>query len=720
MSDSPLFSESWHLVAGMKPSLRPEVRVRRQTYRGRLWYVLGDPYTHRFFRITPEARVFLERLDGRLTVEQAWADAMGDDPDAAPGQEEVIQVLAQLFQAGLLRSEQPLESLRLAQHGRKQRLQAVRAQLLNFLFLRIPLWDPDRTLNALAPLWRWIVGPVGAGIWILGVTIGFAHVVGRGEGWFAQTQGVLAPQNLLWLYATWVVVKFFHELGHAVVCKRYGGEVHVMGVMLMVFTPFPYVDASAAWFFRERWKRVLTGAGGMLAEVFVAAIAAVIWANTSPGVVHQIAYNVMFLASVSTLLFNLNPLLRFDGYYILSDLVDTPNLHGQSHRQLTYWVERHGFGLTRARPAARTPREAFWLTTFGLAAAAYRVFVLGLILVFLSDRFLGLGLIIATLGFVLWIVGPVVKFSRYVATAPQLARVRQRAVGVTLAAAGVVGLGLFVLPFPRHFRAPGVVRAQPAWEIVSGVEGRLAEIVAEPGQPVAAGDLLVRLANPDLELEARRVEGAIAENEARRALALQRAPAFVRPLDERLAALAERRAELQRQVQQLEVRAPSAGLWSAPLLMQANGLLVPRGTLLGRVIGVGERRFVAVVAQEDASELFGRDIRGTEARVEGVAGAVLTGRELRVVPAERRRLPTPALGWMAGGAVQVRADDRQGVETVEPYFEVSFALPAPGVGEDARPWHERSGVARFALPWEPLGWQAWRSLRQLLQRRSGA
>lgn len=720
MTDSPLFSESWHLVAAMKPALRPEVRLRRQTYRGRLWYVLGDPYTHRFFRITPEARAFLERLDGRVTVEQAWTDAMADDPDAAPGQEEVIQVLAQLFQAGLLRSEQPLESLRLAQHGRRQRLQAVRSQLLNFLFLRIPLWDPDRVLNALAPVWRLVVGPVGAAVWVLGVVIGLGHVVGRGEGWLAQTEGVLSPNNLLWLYATWVVVKFFHELGHAVVCKRFGGEVHVMGLMLMVFTPFPYVDASAAWYFRERWKRVLTGAGGMAAEVFLAAIAAVVWANTSPGVVHQVAYNVMFLASVSTLLFNLNPLLRFDGYYILSDLVDTPNLHGQSHRQINYWVERHAFGLTRARPVGRTPREAFWLTTFGVSAAAYRVFVLGLILIFLSERFLGLGFVIAVLGFALWIVGPVIKFLRYVTTAPQLARVRKRALGVTAATAALLALVLFVLPFPRHFRAPGVVRAQATWEVLSGVEGRLAEVVAEPGQSVRAGDLLVRLANPDLELDMKRLDGAIAENQARRAMAMQRAPAFLRPLDERIAALTAHRAELARQLQTLEVRAPGDGLWSAPLLTQATGLLVPRGTLLGRVVGAGERKFVAVVAQDDASELFGRDLRGAEARIEGAAAAVLTGSELRVVPAERRRLPTPALGWMAGGSVQVRGGDQQGTETVEPYFEVSFTLPAPGVGEDARAWHDRSGVARFALPWEPLGWQAWRGLRQLLQRRTGA
>lgn len=718
MSDSPLFSESWHLVAGMRPALRPEVRLRRQTYRGRLWYVLGDPYTHRFFRITPEARAFLERLDGRLTVEQAWADAMADDPDAAPGQEEVLQVLAQLFQAGLLRSEQPLESLRLAQHGRKQRLQIVKSQLLNFLFLRIPLWDPDRALNALAPLWRWIVGPIGAIAWAAMVLVGFAHVIGRAGGWVAQTEGVLAPGNLAWLYVTWVVVKFFHELGHAVVCKRFGGEVHVMGVMLMVFTPFPYVDASAAWYFRERWKRVLTGAAGMIAEVFLAAIAAVIWANSSPGVVNQVAYNVMFLASVSTLLFNLNPLLRFDGYYMLSDWFDTPNLHGQSTRQLTYLVDRHAFGLARARPVARTPREGFWLAAFGLGSGGYRVFVLGLILLFLADRFFGLGLIISVLGLALWVLGPLGKFFVYVASSPKLVRVRKRAVGVTAGALAVLALLLFVLPFPRHFRAPGVVRADPAWEVLADTDGRVAEIVAEPGRPVHAGDLLVQLENRDLRLELRRIEGALAENQARRALALQRSPAFVRPLDERLATLAQRRAELEKLVQALEIRAPGDGVWSAPLLTQAKGLAVPRGTLLGRVVGPGQRRFVAVVSQEDAGELFGRDLRGAEARVAGEAAVELEGRDLRVIPAERRRLPTPALGWQAGGSVQVRADDQQGTTTVEPYFEVSFMLPATG-GPDARVWHDRSGVARFALPAEPLGWQAWRSLRQLLQRRLG-
>ncbi len=142
--------------------------------------------------------------------------------------------------------------------------------------------------------------------------------------------------NLVLLYLGLIFIKTVHEFGHAIFCRKYGGEVHVMGVMLMIFTPMPYVDATSSWSFRERYKRVLVGAAGMIVELFVAALATFVWAKTAPGTLHSLAYNMMFVASVSTLIFNINPLLRFDGYYILSDLIEIPNLNQRATGQLTH------------------------------------------------------------------------------------------------------------------------------------------------------------------------------------------------------------------------------------------------------------------------------------------------------------------------------------------------------------------------------------------------
>lgn len=716
MSAPLIFSDSWHLISGQKFSLRPEIRIRRQTYRGRLWYVLGDPYAHRFFRVSPETYRLLERLEGKSTVESAWLDVVSSFPDEAPGQQEVLRVLNQLFQAGLLRAETPLESERLFRLMSRERSRAVQMRWLQFLFMRIPLWDPDRLLNRGRRLVDWGIGLPGAILWSAVVLVGALQVLGRSELLVSEGEGVLAPNNIGWLYLTWVFVKFFHELGHAAVCKRYGGEVHVMGVMLLVFTPFPYMDASSAWAFRERWKRVLTGAAGMVFEVFLAGIAAVIWARTSPGLAHQLAYNVMFLASVSTVLFNINPLLRFDGYYILSDLLDSPNLHQRSGRQLLHCVERYLFGLKDSESVALSRREAFWLPTFAVGSGVYRILVLGVILLFLAERFLGIGLVLAAVGLILWLVVPLGRALVYLFSEPRLGRRRSRALLVALSSLGLLFVFLFGVPFPHHFRSPGVVRSPVAREVISEVEGRIASVHVESGQRVSRGDLLIRLINPDLLYEVQRVEAALDEVEARRSLAMEKAPAYIAPLDARKAALEERLLRLKDDVAALDIRAPVDGMWSAPILWQAEGLITPRGTRLGVVVPEKAFRFVAVTSQEDASNLLGGRMLGSEMRLYGQAEYDLRGSDIRIAPAEFRELPTPSLGWKGGGSVQVRANDDSGTETIEPWFEVSFALPD---SEWVDLCHLRSGVARFDLEPEPLGTQWVRRLRQLLQRRLG-
>ena len=151
---------------------------------------------------------------------------------------------------------------------------------------------------------------------------------------------VLAVENLLVMWLCFPVVKFLHELGHAYAVKNGGGEVHEMGIMLLVFTPVPYVDASAASGFRSKWRRALVGAAGMLTEILIAAVFIVVWVAAEPGWLRAIAFNVGLSAGVSTVIFNANPLLRFDGYYILSDLIEVPNLGARGNQYWRYLLER--------------------------------------------------------------------------------------------------------------------------------------------------------------------------------------------------------------------------------------------------------------------------------------------------------------------------------------------------------------------------------------------
>ena len=335
--ERPTFSESWYRVADLHPRLRSTVQIHRQHFRGRTWHVVQDPTSNQFFRLNESAYHFVGMLDGLRTVGEVWRVCNEELGDSAPTQNEAVQLLGQLYTSNLLLGDLPPDAQTLFERYRKRVRREIQGRLVSFLFIRIPLLDPDHFLDSFVGVFGRVFTLFGFVLWIALMATGVYFLTGRSAELFDRANKVFDPNNLLWLYASFVLVKAFHEFGHAFSCKKFGkdagsgGEVHVMGIMLLVFMPLPYVDASSAWALRRKYRRVIVGTAGMMVELGIAALAAIIWASTAQGApIHKIAYNVMFIASVSTLLFNANPLLRYDGYYILSDLLEIPNLAQRS------------------------------------------------------------------------------------------------------------------------------------------------------------------------------------------------------------------------------------------------------------------------------------------------------------------------------------------------------------------------------------------------------
>ncbi len=709
-----LFSESWHLVAPLRITLRYNLDVRRQVLRGDVWYLFHDELNNQFYRIRPATHAFLMRLDGRRTVEEVWRESLVLDPENTPGQQEIVQLVAQLAEASLIQSERAGDGLRQFKLRQEKREKLLRTQILNFFFIRLPLFDPDAILSRLSFVGRAAVSPFGALVWAL--TVGFGLKMAF-ENWGAlsdRTQGILAPANLGWLYAVSVLLKLWHELGHGLVCKRFGGQVRTFGVMFMVFVPLPFVDASAAYGFRERHKRVLTGAAGVMAELFAASLALLVWTKTGQGLANQIAYNVIFLASVSTIVFNGNPLLRFDGYFVLCDLLATPNLAQRSTFQLKWLLERFVFDIPRLVPVERTRKAIGWLAAYGIASGVYKMIVLWAILLFIGDQLFGLGIGLALLGVIFWGGGPLYQFGRYLFTDPRLEVRRNRALGIVGAFVVAVLVFLFLIPMPHRFKMPGVVRMEPSAQIVPVTDGRIAELFSAPGAEVVAGQPLLRLEN--LELEGKRIalQEAIEETEARRRFAREALPSVLSALDKRLESVRTQLADVERRCDGLVVRAPNPGHWAADGVDYAQGQWVPRGFSLGQVVGTEKASFSAIVSQDEAAGLFSDPISRVEIRVRGQAGRTLRAVSFKVLPGDQRRLPTAALGWAAGGDIKVDEEQRDAATTTEPFFEVIAELPR---NTDVALLHLRGGVAKFVLTPRPLALQWWRSLRQLLKKR---
>jgi len=708
------FSDSWHRIAGLRITLRSTVHVKRQFFRGDKWYLLHDPFNNTFFRIRPEAYQFVSQLRPDKTVEEVWEETLKKTPKFAPGQEDVLRLLTSLYYSNLLFFERSVDSENLFKRYHKRRQREIRSKAMSIMFIRIPLFDPDHFLKRIMILIRMCLSPFGLVVWLSMVGFGIKKVIENLDLATQQAQGILSPDNLILLYLGLVVVKAIHEFAHAAVCRRFGGEVHTMGVMLMVFTPLPYMDATSSWMFRSRAKRILVGSAGMLAEVFVAAIAAVVWANSGAGTLHSLAYNIMFIGSVSTILFNINPLLRFDGYYILSDLIDMPNLHLHANRQMKHLVEKYPFGVKTSQSPAKDRKEAWILVGFGVLSTVYRVVVFTGILLFVADKFLVIGLIMALICIVAWGVIPPLKFMTYLFSSPVLQKTRTRAILVTAFIFVLMAGFLGMVPLPNRFRSPGIIESENYTQVVTGAPGYIEESCVMSGKPVKKGGLLIRLNNHDLDLEIRMAQAQKLEIMALEQKAESEMISDLEPIRKRRETIEKKLNDLEMTRNQLMVRARQDGIWISPNIDQIVGAWVERGAAVGEIIDPDAFRFSAVVSQDDAAGLFNDQIDYSEVRLFGEEGSNLRVTRLSIIPYKHENLPSASLGWLGGGEISVAMNDETGTRTTEPFFQV-YADFDPG--GKVFSMHGRSGKIRISLQPEALLVQWYRKFRQVIQKR---
>ncbi|MFK5924695.1 MAG: hypothetical protein QM496_21165 [Verrucomicrobiota bacterium] len=714
--EQQMFSDSWHRIAQERVRLSPSVEVTRQVFRGQRWFLLRDPLNNEFYRVSPAAYALIGRLRGDRTLEEVWRECLALYPEDAPGQEEVIQVLSQLYKANLLSSSFAPDSQQLFERYRKGWRKKFRGQALNFLFMQIPIFDPNRFLDAIRPVTRLLFTPLGVLLWLLVVAWGGKTAISNFDALVDQSAGVLAPSNLIYMYLCMVFLKLIHETGHAVACKQFGGEVHKFGVMLMIFTPLPFVDATWSWSFRKKWQRLLVDGAGMGVEFFIASLAALLWANSGDPFVNKLAYNVMFIASVSTLIFNINPLLRFDGYYLFSDYFEIPNLYQRAQNQIRFLAEKYLLGVRAAFSPADSASEAWWLTTYGVAAFCYRIVLLAVITFYVAQSFLGVGLAIAGFCVFMYFILPAGKFVRYLFTSDRLLRVRRRAL-VVVAFFLLIAIALLgYLPAPRSLRASGVISAEERTGVFVNTSGYIAEVHQHSTKTIAKGDLLVVLENPELAMEIDSMKSRLDQLRQQVELARQQKyTSILRPLQREFKAAVTYLEELERQRTELKVSAPHAGIWVAPSSREMVGTWVPRGTEVGQVIDPGSYQFIAVVNQRGAADLFTKEIQRSSVRLRGQAGQEIEVISQDILQADLEKLSTAALAWSAGGELEVDKKDDSGTAVKEGFYQVTAELNADQIA-DMTLYENASGQIRFELQPEPFFIQWWRLFRQVIQK----
>lgn len=706
-------SASWYRVAGLRPELRAHARIHRQRFRGQAWYVLHDSASGKLHRFSPAAYRVVQLMDGQRTIDAIWSQVAAESGAEAPTQDDVIRLLAQLHAGDLLQANLPPDVEELAERGRKQKRQKLLQSFINPLSIRIPLWDPDNFLNRTWPLLRGLFGPLGLLLWLLAV---LPALVLAGVHWHELTANlsdqVLATHNLLLLWLVYPLIKALHELGHAYAVKSGDGEVHEMGIMLLVLAPIPYVDATAAGAFRSKYRRALVGAAGILVELFLAALAMAAWVLVEPGLVRSIAFNVLFVAGASTLLFNGNPLLRYDGYYVLADLIEIPNLGNRANQYWQWLAKRHLFGLKHIERPVATPGERRWFVFYGAASFLYRTFVMIVITLFIASEFFFIGVVLAIWGAITMFVLPLAKGLSYVLSSPELQRVRTRARLVVFGSLAAFLLFILWVPMPLRTHAEGVVWVPENAEVRAAADGFVERLLVRPDAVVSAGDLLLSTADPTLGAAVELGRARVRQFTVQYASLMfeERAQAAAVRED-----LARERVALERAEEKLDSLLVIAAVPGVLKLARAQDLperYVNKGELLGYILS-GPPRLVRVVVTQDDIALVRERRAEVQVKIADRLEQTWPAEVIREVPGGHDQLPSKALSLAGGGPHGTDPRDPEGLKSLQRVFQFDLELPA-AVG----PLEVGTRVfVRFHHHAEPLAAQWGRRLRQLFLAR---
>ena len=712
-SGKPLHSANWFRVAGVRPRLREHVRITRQHFRNDRWFVLEDLVENAVHRFSPAAQQAIAMMDGTHTLDEIW-HALARLGDERPTQDELMHLMVQLDGANLLATERMPDLTELSERVRRMATQKRWRRLANPLYLRIPLCDPDRFLDATVALARPIWSVWGFLVWLAVVGTGVTLAV---QNWAALTHDladrVLARENILILAITFPLLKLMHELGHCYAAKLGGAAVHEAGIMTLVVMPVPYVDVTGAGAFNNKWRRALVGAAGMLTELFFAGLAMIAWVNLEPGLMRAAAFNCLLIAGVSTLLFNGNPLLRFDAYFILSDLIEIPNLGTRAVRYYAYLVNRYAFGLRHQISPVQARGERPWFLFYGATSYIYRMWVMLTIALFVASQLQGLGAVLALWTVLTGVAWPIGRGIWYVLRSPALQTQRVRAIslcGGTLALAGVL---LFGVPLPYGTVTEGVLWSPSGADIRAGAEGTVVQLVATPVSTLTAGAPVARMTDDILAARIQVLQAQLRELELRLTAAETVDRVQTGMLRQQIGYLQYQLQDARSRYQALNVTAPVHGRFLVSMPGDLAGRYLRRGDLIGYALD-DNAAMVRVIVPQSEIELVRDDTRAVALRF-----ASRPMHELRVsqisreVPTATRQLPSAALSTVGGGAIAVDPSDEHHLKALEEVFQVDVPLP-PGTGE--RRVGERVYV-RFEHGNRTLAWRIGRTVRQLFLKR---
>ncbi|MEM7168384.1 MAG: hypothetical protein AAF581_23255 [Planctomycetota bacterium] len=694
-------------LANSHVGLRPELQFSRHLFRGKVSYIVRDPVTFESHRVTAEDYEIIATVRPERSLGETFEDLVQKGKLDAESEEAFYEFIVSLHGLGFLSLGISDSSRLYRRYQMKQRAKR-RSKILGIMFLQIPLFNPDAFLTRTIEGFRFLFSRWFLGVWCLLVGSASTVVAMRWDDFSAQFSDMFAAQNLLVLWITLITLKVFHELGHAYATKTFGGHVPEMGAYLIAFTPCAYVDASASWGFTRKRHRILVGMAGMYVELIFAAAAAIVWSVTAPGAINSAAHNIVMLASVVTIGFNVNPLMRFDGYYALSDALEIPNLRQRGSMAIAAVAKRIALGIKPQEDDDTLPTRVL-LCVFGVAGALYRIVVVLSISALIATKLFLLGLVLGFAYIGAEIFRTMKKTLAFLWWDPRTADVRPRAIAVSVVLLGSLAAILFLSPMSAHVHADGIIGFEQEAILRAEQPGFLNDVLVQPGASVEAGSLIAQLWDAEPHTELARARGRA-----------EQATILARSLEHEDSAEAARawksaEAEMQRvrfeeqRVEKLALRAPFSGKVMRCLPQQRHGGYIPDGEEVA-VIGSGIYVVTLLLSADDVRATNPQVGDLAEFRPAGAVADACRGEITRVEPVGDAVVREIALTQHGGGSIAV---DPNTSESTNNYFQVVVALPEGAV--DSLRYGMR-GYVRLDAAAEPLGMQLLRKVILFVKR----
>ncbi len=717
---------------------RPDLVASRHRYQGTGYWVLKEPVGLQYFRFHDEEYFILNMLDGHVSLQQIKD---GFEQRFAPQKitfGDLQQFIGMLHRSGLVISNSPGQGKALRHRGRKKRNKETLGKLANVFALRFRGFDPERILNVILPWFGWMF-TIPALVFFVGLLVSASLLLAtQYETVYSRLptfQQFFAADRWLILAATMAIVKVLHEFGHGLSCKKFGGECHEIGFMLLVFTPCLYCNVSDSWMLPNKWKRVWIGAGGIYVEMILASIAAFIWFFTESGTtLNDLCLNMMFLNVVSTILVNGNPLLRFDGYYILMDILEIPNLRQKSTEVLKRWFQKTCLGLELQEDPFLPTRGKIWFALYTIASVIYRWVVVFSICWFVMKVLEPYGLevigrMVAIVGFAGLVAQPVIQTWKFCRTPGRLSKVKRFNAAVSLGVVATVVAAVCYIPLPHHVDCAFEIQPGESGRVYAGSPGQIVH-TASPGDIVQAGDTIALLKNPDLEMRMQdlEIEEAVARIKLQkleqrifsdRALAAQ-----LETQREILDSILELKKKNQVEIDRLTIKAPVSGVvippprrpaeesrdgqlpsWSgSPLDVHNRGAMLSSEDLVCEIGNADDFEAILAIDQGDVQlvrEGQGVDMKLDSRRLETFSGVISEKSR------EPLRMTSTSMSSQTGGDLQTEIDPATGaVKPRSVTYQARVPLEIVEGDVPLRPGYR--GSAKVHVDPKSLGQRLWR------------